>query len=79
MSNGIFGGSLLILLGGAISKYTGLLLVKVSDYTGRDKYDDMALALFNKRTSVAVSVLNVMSLLSFVIAYMVLVSELNQI
>ena len=74
MMNGVLGGSILILVGGALSKYSAMLLVKVSDFTGKEKYDDMALALFNKRMQIFASVMNVMTLLSFVVAYLVIVN-----
>ena len=44
--NGIVFGSLLIVLGAAVSIYTGVLLVKCSNHTGKHRYEDYAFALY---------------------------------
>ena len=40
--NGIIFGPILIVLGAAISYYTGMLLVITSNKTQRNRYEDMA-------------------------------------
>ena len=44
--NGIVFGSILIILGAAVSIYTGILLVHCSKFTGKYRYEDYALALY---------------------------------
>ena len=44
--NGIAWGTILIILGAAISYYTGMLLVIASTNTNRHRYEDIALVLY---------------------------------
>ena len=44
--NGIVFGSMLIILGAVVSIYTGVLLVKCSNFTGKHRYEDYALVLY---------------------------------
>jgi amino acid permease len=46
MMNGYILGPLLILIGAGISYYTGMLIVKASEKTGRTRYEDIALAIY---------------------------------
>ena len=46
MMNGYVLGPLLISIGAALSYYTGMLIVKCAEHTGRTRYEDIALALF---------------------------------
>ena len=46
MMNGYVLGPLLIVMGACLSYYTGLLIVKCAEHTGRERYEDIALAMF---------------------------------
>ena len=74
MENGIVLGSFLIILGGVVSWYTGMLLIEASSRTGRVRYEDIAKCLYGKHFAVATAVMNVMALVSFNMSYVVYVS-----
>ncbi len=73
--NGIAWGLLLILLGAAISYYTGMLLVKASTHTNRYRYEDIALVLYGERFSKITSVMNLLCLMAFTMSYIVYIKE----
>ena len=73
MMNGYVLGPVLIIMGACLSYYTGLLIVKCAEETGRTRYEDIALALFGKRISRITSALNLICLMGFTFSYIVYV------
>jgi amino acid permease len=73
MMNGYILGPLLIVFGAMISFYTGMLIVKAAEHTGRTRYEDIALALYGKKWSRVVSYLNLACLIGFTFSYIVYV------
>ena len=73
MKNGILLGPLLIILGAAVSYYTGMLLVKCSEHTKKHRYEDYALALYGPRMALATSIINLLTLIGFITSYIVYV------
>ena len=57
MKNGYIGGSILILIGGLLSYYTGLLLTICGSYTNKNKYEEIAYAIYGSRMAKITSVL----------------------
>lgn len=49
MQNGIIPATLLLLVAGGISWYTGMLIVYASDYTKQNKYEDIAHILYGRK------------------------------
>ena len=72
--NGIAFGTFLILLGAVISCYSGLLIVKASNFTGKHRYEDMAQVLYGKKFSIMTSLCNLICLMGFVMSFIVYVS-----
>ena len=77
MMNGIIWGSLLILFGASISVYTGWLLVKCSEHTGKYRYEDFAIYLYGPKMAVATSIINILTLLGFIMSYIVYVNKIK--
>jgi hypothetical protein len=75
MMNGYVLGPLLIVFGACISYYTGMLIVKCSEFTGRTRYEDIALALYGKKWSRITSYLNLICLIGFTFSYIVYVKR----
>ena len=73
MMNGYILGPLLIGMGACLSYYTGLLIVKCAEQTGRTRYEDIALALFGQKVSRFTSALNLICLMGFTFSYIVYV------
>ena len=73
MQNGIVFGSILNILGGVVSWYTGMLLIQASSYTGRVRYEDIAKCLYGKAFAVVTAFLNVFALVGFNMSYTVYV------
>ena len=73
-ANGLFLGFGLICFGAAISIYTGWLIVNCAEQCGARRYEDIALKLFGRRMATFTSVMILLTMLGFVIAYIVLVS-----
>jgi len=69
MMNGYVLGPILIVCGAALSYYTGMLIVKSSEFTGNTRYEDIALALYGKKWSKVTSALNLICLVGFVFTY----------
>jgi amino acid permease len=51
MKNGYVLGPLIVTLGALLSYYTSMLLVKSADFTGKVRYEDIALQLYGPRAS----------------------------
>lgn len=74
-ANGVLLGVLLIFFGAAISVYTGFLIIKCAEHCNATRYEDIAMRLFGKKMSIFTSVMILLTMLGFVIAYIVLVSS----
>lgn len=77
--NGIAFGTILILLGAAISYYTGMLIVHASNHTKRNRYEDIAEVLFGPRFARFTSIMLLFCLIGFVVSYIVYVRDLCMI
>ena len=75
MMNGYVLGPLLIAMGAAVSYFTGMLIVKCSEKTGRTRYEDIALAIYGKKVSRLTSFLNLICLMGFTFSYIVYVKK----
>jgi hypothetical protein len=49
MKNGFVLGPLIVTLGALLSYYTSMLLVKSADFTGKVRYEDIALQLYGPK------------------------------
>ena len=74
--NGIILGILLIILGALISYYTGMLLVKVSNRTQCNRYEDFAQKLYGDRCRKITSGFNLACLMGFITAYIVYIKSM---
>jgi len=68
-------GPVLIILGAMVSYYSGMLIVKASEYTDRTRYEDIALYLYGTRVSRLISYLNLLCLIGFSMAYVTYVKK----
>ena len=73
-ANGMVLGTLLIVFGAAVSIYTGWLIVKCAEQCEAKRYEDIALKLYGRKMATFTSVMILLTMLGFVIAYIVLVS-----
>jgi amino acid permease len=73
MQNGVVLGTFLILLGGVVSWYTGMLLIEASEHTSRVRYEDIAKSLYGRNFAIATAVMNVVALVGFNMSYTVYV------
>lgn len=72
--NGVFFGTLLLLLGGILSIYTGWLVVLCCHKLDATRYEDIAMSTYGKKASIITSVCMLACLIGFVMSYIVLVS-----
>ena len=75
-ANGLLLGILLIAFGATISVYTGWLIVQCAEQLGARRYEDIALRLYGRRMAMFTSIMMLLTMLGFVIAYVVLVSQI---
>ena len=75
-ANGLVFGVLLIAFGASISVYTGWLVVKCAEYREATRYEDIARKLYGSRFSTFTSCMLLLTMLGFVIAYIVLLKSL---
>ena len=73
-ANGIYLGFGLILFGASISVFSGWLIVQCAEELGARRYEDIALKLYGRNMATFTSVMMLLTMLGFVIAYIVLVS-----
>jgi len=71
MMNGYILGPILIVLGATLSHFTGMLIVKAAEKTGRTRYEDIALAIYGKRVARITSYLMLLCLTGFTFSYVV--------
>ena len=76
-TNGLVFGTVLLLLGGLLSIYTGWLVVLCCDKLNATRYEDIAMATYGKKASVITSACMLACLIGFVMSYIVLVSLLS--
>ena len=74
--NGLVLSLVLIAIGALVSVYTGYLIVKCAEYCEASRYEDIAMKLYGKRCSIFTSVMILVTMLGFVIAYIVLLKSL---
>lgn len=74
MENGIVLGIVLILIGGWISWYTGMLLIQAAEHCGRIRYEDIAFVMYGRKTAIATAIFNLLALIGFNMSYIVYVS-----
>jgi len=67
---------MLILLGAGISYYTGMLLVKVSNRTQCNRYEDFAQKLYGSTMRQVTSALNLACLMGFITSYIVYIKSM---
>ena len=77
-ANGLVLGICLIAFGASISVYTGWLIVSCADYCEAKRYEDIAFRLYGRKMATFTSVMMILTLLGFIIAYIVLVSTLKK-
>ena len=65
MKNGYFLGYFLILFGGLISYYTGMLIVKCAHKTNKNKYEDIANSIYGPKMAKITSLLILACLTGF--------------
>mmetsp|Transcript_10276 Transcript_10276/g.15641 ORF Transcript_10276/g.15641 Transcript_10276/m.15641 type:complete len:158 (-) Transcript_10276:881-1354(-) len=73
---GVIMGPVLILLGAIASYYAGMLIIKCSEITGKQTYEEFAFIAFGKTFSNIVSVCVLISLLGFATSYVALAKTL---
>ena len=73
-ANGLYIGLGLILFGASISVFSGWLIVQCAEELGARRYEDIALKLYGRKMATFTSVMMLLTMLGFVIAYIVLVS-----
>lgn len=76
MMNGIAWGAILVIIGAAISYYSGMLLVKCSNHTNKHRYEDYAMILYGKRMATFTSIVNLLTVMGFIMSYIVYVSNI---
>ena len=73
-ANGVYLGLGLILFGATISVFAGWLIVQCAEECGARRYEDIALKLYGRNMATFTSLMMLLTMLGFVIAYIVLVS-----
>jgi amino acid permease len=74
MENGVVLGTVLILIGGWISWYSGMLLIQAAEHCGRVRYEDIALVMYGRKMAIGTAILNLMALIGFNMSYIVYVT-----
>ena len=69
-------GIALIILGAMISYYTGMLIVKVSNKTQCNRYEDFAFKLYGAKCRTITSALNLACLMGFITSYIVYIKSM---
>ena len=72
----MIGGILFLIFGAIITRFAGLLLIDCADKIGSDKYEDFAEACYGPKIKKVISWVNVVTLLGFVMGYIVAVKTL---
>ena len=71
MKNGYILGPMVVTMGALLSYYTGMLLVKSAEFTGRTRYEDIALQLYGPLASTVTSILCLLCLIGFSFSFIV--------
>lgn len=72
--NGLAFGTFLVILGAMVSYYSGMLIVIASNYSEKNKYEEMAYVIYGKKFARLASICNLICLLGFVMSFIVFVS-----
>lgn len=72
-ANGLFFGTILLLVGAGLSLYTGWLVVICTDKLNGNRYEDIAMATYGKKAKMITSICMLLCLIGFGISYIVLV------
>ena len=72
--NGLILGPMIIIFGALLSFYSGHLLVKCEEQTGKYQYESLARLAFGKRAKPIISIFMIISMLGFAVSYIALVS-----
>ena len=76
-ANGLVIGVMLVVFGALVSVYSGWLIVKTAEICEARRYEDIALKLYGRGMATITSCAMLLTMLGFVIAYIVLVSVYN--
>ncbi len=71
MKNGYILGPLIVSLGALLSYYSSMLLVKSAEFTGKVRYEDIALQLYGPQFARMTSVLCLLCLIGFSFSFIV--------
>jgi amino acid permease len=74
MENGLVLGTILIILGGILSGYTGTMLIRSSNHAGYIKFEDIAHELYGRSFGIANTIFILLALIATNISYIVYVS-----
>ena len=58
-----------------VSYYTGMLIVKCSEITGKTRYEDIALSIYGPKVARFTSILNLACLIGFTFSYVTYVKK----
>lgn len=75
MKNGYVMGPIYVVLGALLSIYSGMLIVKAVNHTGKRRLEDIALAAYGPVSANLVSVFNIICLVGFVFSYITFVKN----
>jgi amino acid permease len=81
-ANGLVFGTILLMMGGLLSIYTGWLVVLCCHKFNATRYEDIAMATYGKKASIITSACMLACLIGFVMSYIVLViynSKINNL
>ena len=73
MKNGYILGQLLILIGGILSYYTGMLIVKCSHFTGKLRYEEISCAIYGPTMGRITSILMLCCQIGAAFSYIVFI------
>ena len=75
MKLGYILGPLFIIAGAIVTYYTGMMIVFASHETQKDRYEDIARAIYGEKVANITSILNFVCLIGFVSSYVVFVKS----
>ena len=73
MKNGYLFGSILILIGGILSYYTGMLIVRCSHFTGKLRYEEISAAIYGPKMGKLTSILMLACQIGAAFSYIVFI------
>ena len=75
-ANGLYLGTALVLVGASLSYYTGMLIAECSAHFNANRYEDIALKVYGRKTAYFTSFMMLVTMLGFAVAYIVLLKDL---